>query len=87
MSNDARIQSLWHAASLARILCDDLLAVPEKVSTENASQSMNPRSTKRIRIVRFQLPVASCTHFHLATSRDVIVLGFMKVALHKAVVE
>eukprot|EP00974_Lingulodinium_polyedra_P084568 8185582-Lingulodinium_polyedra.AAC.1 len=37
MSNDAKIQSLWHAASLASTRCDVRLAVPEKASTEKAS--------------------------------------------------
>eukprot|EP00974_Lingulodinium_polyedra_P102968 9967690-Lingulodinium_polyedra.AAC.1 len=48
MSRDANIQSLWQAASLAKILWGDLLAVPENASTEKASQSMNPRNTRRI---------------------------------------
>ena len=70
---DAMIQSLKHAASLAKRRCDARLAVPEKVSIENASQSMNPRSTKRIRMTLRQVPL-SWIHFHFATYRDVMML-------------
>ncbi len=70
MSIDALIKSLFRAASLARRRWRERLAVPENVAREDASTSMNPRSTSHIRITRIQ--TAFCLiHMHVHTYVEV----------------